>query len=71
MCCLPFVVGLASYVYLFGALFLNIIFIAYAVNLYKATGVLEHRVAIKTFNFSLLFLLLLFILLIIDQGVRL
>lgn len=71
VCCLPFVVGLAGYFYLCGALFLNIVFIYFAICLYKSSAQAEHRLAIKTFNFSLLFLLLLFSLLIADHGVRL
>lgn len=68
VCCLPFVVSLVSYIYLSGALILNGIFIYMAIRLYSASGTSEHYLAIKTFNFSILFLLLLFILLIVDQG---
>ncbi len=69
VCCLPFVVGLAGSLYLCGALILNAIFIGFALRLYRADVVHEHSLAIKTFNFSIVFLLILFGLLIIDHGV--
>lgn len=71
VCCLPFVVGLAGIIYLSGSLALNAAFIIYAIMLFKAHGAKEHRLAIKTFNFSIVFLLLLFILIIADHGVGL
>ncbi len=68
--CLPFVVGMVGYLYLSSALLLNGIFIYMALHLYKATGPAEHVYAIKTFNFSIIFLLLIFTALIADHGVH-
>ncbi len=65
--CLPFVVKLASYYYLMFALCLNSVFIWLAVCLYQAHADQEHRLAIKTFNFSIVYLLLLFIGLLLDK----
>lgn len=67
--CLPFVVGLTGIWYLYGALFLGGLFIYYAALLYKANANTEKHLAIKTFNFSILYLFLLFMLLIVDHGV--
>ncbi|HSX20644.1 MAG TPA: heme o synthase [Gammaproteobacteria bacterium] len=68
--CLPFVVGMVGYLYLSSALLLNGIFIYMALHLYKATGPAVHVYAIKTFNFSIIFLLLIFTALIADHGVH-
>lgn len=68
--CLPFVVGIAGYLYLISAIFLNIIFIYLAIKLYGADAKNTKRLSIATFNFSIIYLLLLFIILLLDyrQG---
>ena len=61
---LPFVVGMAAWFYLACAVVLNAIFIWYAVQLYRHyTDALARR----TFNFSILYLALLFAALLIDH----
>lgn len=61
---LPFVVGMASWLYLASAVVLNAIFIWFAVQLYRRyTDALARR----TFNFSILYLALLFAALLIDH----
>lgn len=68
--CLPFVVGIAGYLYLVSAVFLNVIFIYLAIKLYGADTKSTKRLSIATFNFSIIYLLLLFIILLLDyrQG---
>lgn len=65
--CLPFVVNLAGLLYFSIALLLNGLFIYFTIRLYKADNASEHRWAIKTFNFSIIYLLLLFMALLIDN----
>ena len=61
---LPFVVGMASWLYLASAVVLDAIFIWFAVQLYRRyTDALARR----TFNFSILYLALLFAALLIDH----
>jgi len=61
---LPFVVGMAAWLYLACAIVLNAIFIWFAVQLYRRyTDALARR----TFNFSILYLALLFAALLIDH----
>jgi heme o synthase len=61
---LPVAVGMASWFYLVSVLILNAIFIMYAVRLYRHyTDALSKR----TFNFSILYLALLFAALLIDH----
>lgn len=67
--CLPFVVGLSGIIYLLTALLLNVIFTILAWNLYRSNSSNEHRLAIKTFNFSISYLLLLFAALLIDRSI--
>lgn len=69
--CLPFVTNLAGFLYLSISLILNIIFIYCAIRLFIAKHINEHRWAIKTFNFSIIYLLLLFITLLIDNRIYL
>ena len=69
--CLPFVTTFAGYLYLTSSLILNIFFIYLAIRLYTAELATEHRWAIKTFNFSILYLLLLFTALLIDHRIKL
>jgi protoheme IX farnesyltransferase len=64
--CLPFVIQMAGFKYLIIATLLNTYFLYLTVRLYFSNGVQEHRLAIKTFNFSLSYLLILFIGLLLD-----
>lgn len=68
--CLPFAVNMSGVAYLSVASILNIIFLSLALRLYKTAGATERLLAIKTFNFSLIYLLLLFMALLIDQRMR-
>lgn len=61
---LPFVVGMSSWVYFVGVLILDAIFLYWAIQLKIKT---EPMIALKTFRFSIIYLLLLFILLLLDH----
>ncbi len=61
---LPFVVGMASWFYLASAIVLNVIFIWYAVQLYRRYS---DALAKRTFSYSILYLALLFAALLIDH----
>jgi protoheme IX farnesyltransferase len=61
---LPFVVGMAAWFYLFSTVILNAVFIWFAVQLYRRY---TDALAKKTFNFSILYLALLFAALLIDH----
>jgi protoheme IX farnesyltransferase len=63
---LPFVVGMSSWIYLTTAVILGIMFLYYAVKLQFGTHPLN---AIRTFKFSILYLFLLFIGLLVDHFV--
>ena len=63
---LPFVIRMSGYMYLASALILGAIFIAYAWKLYKAYS---DELARKTFRYSILYLSLLFIALLIDHWI--
>ncbi|AHG62563.1 heme o synthase [Advenella mimigardefordensis] len=63
---LPFVIRMSGYMYLASALVLGAIFIAYAWKLYKAYS---DELARKTFRYSILYLSLLFIALLIDHWI--
>lgn len=63
---LPFVVGMSSWIYLIGALFLNGRFIYWGLRLYRSQ---QSLVAMQTFRFSITYLMLLFFLLLIDHYV--
>lgn len=69
--CLPFAARNAGYVYLASALILNACFIYLVLRLYKSVPSTEHRWAIKTFNFSIMYLLLLFTALLLDHRIQL
>jgi protoheme IX farnesyltransferase len=64
---LPFVVGLTGTIYLIAALILNMVFIYLAIALYRSSENNQHRLAIRTFNFSIIYLLLLFTVLLLDS----
>jgi heme o synthase len=61
---LPFVVGMASWIYLVAALLLNAGFLAYAIRLYKNYSDALSR---RTFNFSIVYLAALFAALLVDH----
>lgn len=63
---LPFVVRMSGYTYLYSSLMLNFGFIYYALVLYFSSGNKEHIIAIKTFQYSIFYLLLLFIVLMVN-----
>lgn len=62
--CLPFVIGMSSWVYLIGALLLGARFLYWSHQLYYSEKL---TVAMQTFKFSIVYLMLLFILLLIDH----
>jgi len=64
---LPFVVQMSGKFYFCVACILNLMFLHFAISLYKAKGFVEHYLAIKTFNFSILYLFVLCMALIIDH----
>ena len=61
---MPFAVKMSGVVYLFGVLILNGIFMYYAIKMQRSD---DHRIAIKTFAYSIIYLMLLFALLLIDH----
>lgn len=61
---LPFVVGMSGWFYLVGALLFGVRFMYWAVILYRTE---DARVAMQTFRFSIVYLMLLFIFLLIDH----
>lgn len=61
---LPFVVGMSSWLYLFGAVGLGIRFLFWAHNLYRTEKAV---VAMQTFRFSIVYLMFLFVFLLIDH----
>lgn len=67
VCCLPYIAKFTGLIYLISSCILNGMFIYHAWRLYTATPKNENLLAVKTFNFSILYLLLLFSALIIDH----
>lgn len=65
--CLPFVVGLSGICYLSAALLLNLIFVVQAIRLYTAAIDQERKLAISIFRYSIMYLFLLFLFLLIDR----
>ncbi|KTD65552.1 heme o synthase [Legionella spiritensis] len=63
---LPFVVGMSSWVYLVGASLLGMRFLYWSVCLYKSS---QGVVAMRTFRFSIVYLMLLFVILLVDHYV--
>ncbi|MFO0113964.1 MAG: heme o synthase [Betaproteobacteria bacterium] len=61
---LPFVVGMAKWIYLASAVVLNAIFIWYAIQLYRRYS---DALAKRTFSYSILYLALLFAALLVDH----
>lgn len=62
---LPFAIGMSGNVYLLGAIILNIGLMAYALKLQFTEK--DNRIALKTFQYSLVYLTALFIILLIDH----
>lgn len=61
---LPFIVGMSGFLYLAGSVTLGLRFLHWAIKLYRCD---DARIAMFTFRFSIVYLMLLFILLLIDH----
>ncbi|MFC3909224.1 heme o synthase [Legionella dresdenensis] len=61
---LPFVIGMSGWIYLIGALALGVRFLYWAVALYRTN---KPVIAMRTFRFSIVYLMLLFVVLLIDH----
>ncbi|ACE83266.1 heme o synthase [Cellvibrio japonicus] len=67
VCLLPYLVGMSGIIYLLGSLYLNLRFVAYAWRLkYRPTP----EVAMETFRFSIVHLMVLFLILLVDHYVQ-
>jgi len=65
---LPFVTGMSGWLYLAGVTVLNAIFLTYAIRMQSGK---DERIAMKTFGYSISYLMLLFALLLIDHYIPL
>jgi protoheme IX farnesyltransferase len=65
---LPFAVHMSGWLYFVGAMILGTVFLSYAIKLQFGR---DERIAIKTFGYSILYLMLLFALLLVDHYVPL
>ncbi|WP_028387949.1 heme o synthase [Legionella fairfieldensis] len=63
---LPFIVGMSGGLYLVGAVLLGVRFLQWTIILYRST---EPVVALRTFRFSIIYLMMLFVFLLIDHYV--
>lgn len=63
---LPFVVGMSSWLYLSGALLLGLRFLYWAILLYRLD---RPAIAMHTFRFSIVYLMMLFVFLLIDHYI--
>ncbi|GGC67146.1 heme o synthase [Marinobacter halophilus] len=63
---LPFVTGMSGGIYLVGALVLGLRFLQYAIRLLKGD---DRRVALNTFKYSITYLMVLFVVLLVDHFV--
>ncbi|MDH5409095.1 MAG: heme o synthase [Gammaproteobacteria bacterium] len=63
---LPFVTGMSGILYLVGALILGGIFLYYAIRMQSGK---DDKIAIKTFGYSIIYLMLLFSILLIDHYI--
>lgn len=63
---LPFLIGMSGIFYLVGALLLNFKFIYLTWNLLTSE---DNKIALKTFHFSIIYLLILFVFLLIDHYI--
>ena len=61
---LPYIVGMSGLIYLVGVTLLNLRFLYWALRLYR--GAYE-KAAMKTFWYSIIYLMLLFVLLLVDH----
>lgn len=61
---LPYVIDMAGLIYVIGITILNLGFLYYAVQLYLSRG---QRIAFKTFRYSVIYLALLFVVLLMDH----
>lgn len=66
VCLLPYLVGMSNWLYLIGAVVLNLVFFVYA---WKLKFNAEDETAMDTFKFSIIHLMLLFIILLVDHYV--
>lgn len=64
---LPFVTGMSGLLYLIGAMILGGIFLSYAIRMQSGK---DERIAIKTFGYSIIYLMLLFSVLLVDHYIR-
>ena len=64
ICLMPYLVGMSGVIYLVGATVLNLIFLAYAWKLKYAAN---DNTAMQTFKFSILHLMILFVVLLVDH----
>ena len=64
---LPFVTGMSGLIYLAGTILLDAVFLYYAIRMQSGK---DERIAMKTFSYSILYLMLLFALLLIDHYFR-
>ncbi|KTD13301.1 heme o synthase [Legionella jamestowniensis] len=63
---LPFIVGMSSWLYLTGALLLGLRFLYWAVVLFRSDKAV---VAMRTFRFSIVYLMMLFVFLLVDHYI--
>jgi protoheme IX farnesyltransferase len=61
---LPYIVGMSGLTYFIGALLLDLGFLAYAIALLVSDN---NKIAIRTFSYSILYLMMLFVLLLVDH----
>jgi protoheme IX farnesyltransferase len=61
---LPFATGMSGVLYLIGALLLDAGFIFYVVRLWRSD---DNKNALYTFNYSIFYLLILFVVLLVDH----
>lgn len=64
---LPFIVGMSSWLYLTGALLLGLRFLYWAIVLFRSDKAV---VAMRTFRFSIIYLMMLFVFLLVDHYLR-
>ena len=64
VCLLPYLVGMSNWLYLIGAVILNLVFFVYA---WKLKFNAKEETAMDTFKFSIIHLMLLFIVLLVDH----
>lgn len=63
---LPFVIGMSGWLYLLGAFFLGARFLYWALKLYRTE---KPVIAMQTFRFSIIYLMVLFVFLLIDHYI--